>query len=449
MQNVLKSPFLLFSPFLLLSILIILLFRKGVLIGDEDKYLHFAQNLLHGFYSLPAPNIYIGVGPGYPIVIVPFLLLKLPLISIALVNAIFYYLSIVFLFKALQQIVSMRLSLFASLFLAFYYNSYENFILIAPETITLFLISLLSYLIVLSFDENNKKSKKYIFLAGLILGYIALTKIIFGYVILFMLCGNIVLWLFNRSYDNYRKGIFILLIGFASTIPYLLYTYNLTGKIFYWGTTAGNNMYWMSTPYNEEYGSWSEFLQLKTDTVLRCKSNFEFRQDEHQDIKTGHNTIPGVKDFIISNHRKDYKEFVKYSGVEQDDAFRRKAIENIKSHPIKYAQNLFSNFGRMIFNYPYSYTLQKPKNLLRLPLNGILILFLLISLIPAFINWKRVLFPLRFIIFIFYLYIGGSLTGSAETRMFTVIVPFLLLWISYFIEKTVIIKLRFNEKDTI
>jgi hypothetical protein len=41
---------------------------------------------------------------------------------------------------------------------------------------------------------------------------------------------------------------------------------------------------------------------------------------------------------------------------------------------------------------------------------------------------------------------GGSITGSAEIRMFSVIVPILLLWISIILNKTLRVSWRFEEK---
>jgi len=41
------------------------------------------------------------------------------------------------------------------------------------------------------------------------------------------------------------------------------------------------------------------------------------------------------------------------------------------------------------------------------------------------------------------LYLGGSVFGCAETRMFTVIVPIFLIWIAYIIERTIKISLKF------
>src|SRR4029078_10113831 len=111
-----KNPFLLFLPFLILYIALALIFHTTGKMQDEPRYLMFAQNLVHGFYSPPPPAIDIGDGPGYPILLVPFLLLGLPLICVTLVNAALYYISIILLFKALQQFVSFPMALIFSLF---------------------------------------------------------------------------------------------------------------------------------------------------------------------------------------------------------------------------------------------------------------------------------------------------------------------------------------------
>jgi hypothetical protein len=101
--NVTKNPYLLFAPFLILYIIIVLIFHKQGTIGDEGRYLMFAHNLIHGFYSPTGPNIDLGNGPGYPIILKPFVALHLPLIFMRLINAVFYYLSIVLLFKSLAK----------------------------------------------------------------------------------------------------------------------------------------------------------------------------------------------------------------------------------------------------------------------------------------------------------------------------------------------------------
>lgn len=445
-REIFKKPFLLFSPFLLLSVIFVIISYDPSFFGDESKYLNYAINILKGYYSPPFPNIYLATGPGYPLILVPFVAFKIPYIGIALLNAIFYYISIVLLYKTLKLIVTLRLALIVSLFWAFYYNSYDNLQYILSESVAPFLISALMYFLVKMNNTILIFKNKYIYLAGFTLGYLALTKIIFGYVLLFMFAGNCLVWLFNRSSINYRKGLIVLTVAFLTTLPYLVYTYHLTAKVFYWGSVGGNNMYWMSTPYEKEYGSWFPEPKQNTDSIVSLKTYSEFRQEEYNNVISNGQNIPGFEEYIWKNHRLDFVEINKYKGVEKDEMLKRIAINNIREHPVKYLENCLSNLGRILFNYPYTYKLQNPGTLLRIPPNVIILALLLFSLFSTILNWKKIIFPIRFTIFIFLLYMGGSITGSAEIRMFTVIVPILLLWISFILNRTLRISWRFEEK---
>jgi hypothetical protein len=61
-------------------------------------------------------------------------------------------------------------------------------------------------------------------------------------------------------------------------------------------------------------------------------------------------------------------------------------------------------------------------------------------------NWRKIIFPVRFLLFIVLLYLGGSVFGSAEMRMFTKIVPVLLIWIAFIIQNTVKIYWKFGKE---
>jgi len=424
-----KNPYLIFLPFLLLYIAIILFLPTDGKFGDETYYLKFAHNIINGFYSPSAPDVDLMYGPGYPIIIAPFIALNLPLIYITLLNAALYYFSIILLFKSLLLVVNFRIAVITSLFWALYYHSFEQLHLIYTETITSFLISLIIYCTIKAFSpDNTRNTNKLIIIAGFALGYVALTKVIFGYVLICMLIGSGIIYLKNRNSVNYRKGLFILLIAIATTLPYLIYTYHLTGRILYWGTSGGTNLYWMSSPYPRENGDWYNFDKLESNYI----NNYEY------------SSMPGRFDSIRVNHLKDREDLYKFKGVEQDDLYRKIAIQNIKSHPLKFLQNCISNVGRFFFNYPKSYVLQRPINLIRLPLNGTLILILSFCSIPTVISWYRIVYPIRFMIFIALLYMGGSILGSTEPRMFSVIVPILLIWIAYIYQKSVKIKWKFD-----
>ncbi|MGC1392166.1 MAG: hypothetical protein WA816_14115 [Bacteroidales bacterium] len=428
LKKITDNPFLLFSPFLIILIATVLVHKTDASFGDESRYLTYAGNLLHGFYSPPPPVIDLGNGPGYPILLMPFVALRLPLISITLMNALFYFFSIILLFKVLVKFVSFKIALIFSFFYACYINAYENISLILPETLAIFLICLILFFLIKAFDKVDfLKSIRYLILSGFLIGYLALTKPIFGYVFVFILIAVGVLWIIDRKAIDYKKGLVILCMALTTTAPYLVYTYHLTGKIFYWSSFGGDNLYWMSTPYDGEYGSWYTFNNFKVDSLLLKSKIFEGGQSYN------------------ANHINDLQEILKYKGVDLDDAYKKIAIKNIKSHPRKFIKNCISNCGRIVFNFPYSFKLQTPDTLIRLPFNGIIVVLGLFCIIPTLLNWRKIAFSIRFILLFALVYFGGSVLGSAETRMFTLIVPILLLWIAYILNKSVRINVKFSE----
>ena len=422
-----QNPFLLFLPFLVLYIIIVLVFptEKGTY-GDEARYLIYARYMIDGFLPLTDLDFdYLGNGPGYPILLMPFVALHIPIIWIAIMNAGFLYFSIILLFKTGLKFLSFRSTFIMSLFWAFYFNSYVYIGKILPEIFTLFLVCLLIFNLVYVF--SSAKSKKYIYFSGFIIGYIALTKPVFGYVLLCLFVGGIILWVLKREVKNYKTVIVILSIALATTTPYLIHTYNKTGKIFYWSSLGGQNLYWMTEKRDDyEYGSWiaDHGQPLDLEMKNRYLNNFEER--------------------VKINHQKNFEEINKYKGIARDDAYKRIAINNIKSHPLNYLQNCISNVGRMLFNFPYSYKLQTPDTLLRLPFTGVIVVLMLFCIIPTFKNWRKIDFSIRFMLLIALTYFGGSILGSAETRMFTVIVPLLLCWLAYICERAFKIKLKFD-----
>jgi 4-amino-4-deoxy-L-arabinose transferase-like glycosyltransferase len=386
----------------------------------------YAENLIQGFYSPPGPDIFLWNGPGLPILLIPFAAFQLPLVLFPLLNAVFHYLSIVFVYKSLELISSRRSALCFALIWAFYYNAYKEMPLIYTESMTICMLSVVAWCVIRIF--TGASSRKLIVLAGLLLGYIVLTKIIFGYVLLALIGLATIGWLLDRRSDRYRKALLILLIGFAVNLPYLFYTYQLTGKKFYWGNSGGMSLYWMSTPYPEEYGEWhNDHMSLDVDPA-RADSNVLYAERR-----------------LRANHQADYDEIFQYRGVARDDAFKRIAIRNIRNNPRKFIENCISNAGRMIFNYPYSYTYETNHTLLRVVINGIILTTLLLSLILSLLNWRKMAFPVIALLVFTGIYLGASVLVSAYARMYYVILPVLLIWAGYVFFHTVKISLRFTK----
>ena len=412
-----RNPFLIFLPFLILYILYVIKFHNDTLEADEARYLQFANNLLHGFYSPPAPDIDLWCGPGYPIFLMPFAALGLPMIAVTLVNSLLHYLSIVLLFKSLIKRVSFKLAFGICLFWGLCFSSYDYMALMHTETFTIVLVALFIYSVDTYFTT---KSRTHFYLAGVVLGFIVLTKILFAYVILVMLIGCGALLLLWRSDKNLKGSVLILLIAFATTVPYLLYTYNLTGRLFYWGNSGGMSLYWMSTPHENEFGDWNN----ETFTGVL----------DHE--------LSGSTALLKKTHQADLDIVTQYSGLEKDDAYKEMAIANIKSNPKKYVKNIIANLSRSLFGFPYSYSFQRPQ--IKIWYFAIFFTVALLCFIITVLNWNEIEFSARFLLALGTIYWGGSLLISMYNRMLLVVIPIFLFWMACVLYRSIRLEAKFK-----
>lgn len=441
-KKLLSNPYLLFLPFFLVYLAYVLLVQQSSLWGDEIRHYDEAIRFLSGHFVDPAGPVEIRNGPGYPLWIALFLLLKIPLIVLKMINAVLIYLSIVLLFKTLRYYVSFRLSLLVSVFWGCYYHNLDFMPYLYAESASVFLMVWFLYLVVKAIHHEGLWKNKYIYYAAIVFGYLVITKVIFGYVMVALLFGSLFFWLFNRKAETYKKAILIQSLALITVIPYLSLTYSHTGKFFYLVTSGGNNLYWMSTPYPNEYGSWFPATMMHLDLITN------HGDDPDRVVDTGirnTNYMPGTADSIRAHHEAAFRDIYQYTGVQRDEAFKRYYFENVKSHPKKYLMNVFTNAGRILFNYPFTYQMQKPGTLLRLPLNGTILLFSILCLLPTVLNWKRLPFAVRYMLLLSIIYFGGSLLGSSEIRMFNLIAPLLILWIATILEGFVRIRLKYDK----
>ncbi len=389
--------------------------------GDEARYLNFAQNLLNGFYSPAYPKIDLINGPGYPIILMPFVLLKLPLISITLLNALLHYLSIIFVFKSIQLITeSFKTSLLIGICWGAYFLAFQEMPCILTESLTLFLISIFSYLII-HIQHKRGVSNRFIVAAGLSFGLLILTKVIFAYVLVLLLVICTIYYFLNKRKPIILKTLFVLLISFSTITPYLLYTYSITGKVFYLSTEGGKVLYWMTSLSEDEFGDWNN-------------NNFD---------ANCYNKSFCNASFIAKNHQDDFDKINKTKTViEADSLFKAMAIANIKRSPVKYAKNWFSNIGRLLFGFPASYYFQAPTTLVRIYVNSILLLAMVYSLFVMVWNWRKLPFEITLLVAFSMIYLGLSSLVSAYPRQFNVMVPLILIWTTYAITKSVKINLK-------
>ena len=406
------NPFLKFLPLLVIYLILCILKQENNLIGDEGRYVIYADNLLKGFYASTAEQEYTFLwnGPGYPIFLTIFRYLDLPFIIPKLFNTLFIYCGIIFFYKTLKLFISLKKSVIISLLLGLYYPFLVEAIpKLLTEALSFFLICYLIYNATIYFNNGFSKYK---WRASIALGCLILTKIVFAYVIIAMLVIGIPFLFSKRQKQKVKKHFIILTIGFCFSIPYQAYTYSITNKLLFFGNSGGMSLYWMSTPFENEFGDWHSFETLQN------------------------------KPQLYKNHSKFLNSIKNLPPVEKDIALKTKAIENITNNKYKFFKNWQSNLGRLFFNYPYSIPASSNSVLFLFIPNSIIAVLLVVSFVLSIKNYRKLKSSIYFFAIFTVIYLGGISLLSCYPRFLYIMFPVILIWISYSMQEFLIIKIK-------
>jgi len=383
------------TPLFFLYLVIILLISDSPLANDELRYWMFAENLSRGYYS-PLPEISLWNGPGYPLVLLPFVFLKLPLIWVRLINALFLFGAVLYFYNTLKLYSARRPAFWVSCLFGLFPPFFGHLHLLLTETIVLFLVCGFIFHFCKSSRLDHDGTGQWL-AAGFYLGYLALTKIFFGYVLLVGGMVSLLIYGWKRT-PLFKRTVLIYGLAFVICLPYLFYTYRLTDKILYWGDSGGLSLYTMSSPYAEELGDW--FDQTKIEKKL-----------------------PWAK-----NHKKFFDELSRLPSIQQDDLLKKQAIQNIVDHPKKFMLNWAANVGRLLFNYPYSYTPQKLSTFAYLIPNMFLVVLMVFSLYPTYRARGAIPGEIYILLVFALIAFGGSSLVSAYARQLLPLIPIFGLW---------------------
>lgn len=413
-----KHIFLVLLPFLLLYIILIISGLKEGFRKDEWRYVYYAQQLLRGEYA-PSHVAFLWNGPGYPLLLAPFLGMGIPLVVLKIFNGFFLYFSLIYFYKSLKVFFPTRYSLWITLGFGSYWPAFEMLPYLMTEPFIIFLISLLLWFTTNLLQPANA-SKTTPIAVALLLALIALTKVIFGYVILAALLV-LVLWLFIRRNTSMIAVGKALLLSIIFCLPYLIYTYHISGKIFYWSNAGGMQLYWMSSPFKGEFGDWINF----TYPVSKYEEVNEVFRSRHGEI------IGALYDYPNLFETLSQEDLISKSNIYQDDGFKKYALSNIKNHPAKFLTNWLANISRMLLGVPYSY---KTLNLkfLKYAIPNIPLIIIILFGLSRFVAGKQSLPRSLVLLMVFsFIYLGGSSLLSAYPRQFYIIIPILAFWIAF------------------
>jgi hypothetical protein len=205
----------------------------------------------------------------------------------------------------------------------------------------------------------------------------------------------------------------------------------LTGKFLVVGTNGGEILYHRSSPYPGEWGDW-----FGSNDVYRENEFSSNKQRIYQDLT-----------LLTENHKVFYDSVMKLNALDQDAAFKAKAVENIKKHPKKFILNTVANIGRLFFHNPFSYRYQSLDMYGYMIPNMFIISALVFCLYPAIKCYKKIPMPIFLLCLLITLYLAAICLLGGRGRNFILALPVIILFVGYIGTHLLSIKIIANEDN--
>jgi 4-amino-4-deoxy-L-arabinose transferase-like glycosyltransferase len=395
-------------PLLIIHILIIVMYSQGHpgLVAGENRYYTDAVKIIeHGEQAAgkdPVP----WNGPGFPLFLVPFVLLNAPNIVMRLANAVLLLLGALYLLRSLEYYVAERWAYLAVYCMGLYPVMLKYLPRIITEPFCVFLSCGLVFHMI-HMKRFPDRRWLHLVLAGVYFGFLALAKVLFGYVIAVAIVVFLVVLIIQRKRSAWRP-LLVALVALAVCVPYLYRNYSRTGKPFYWAQAGGLSLYWMASPFEEEYGDWLSGTKSWLGNYWKAEKHHEFMES-----------------------------LKKLPAVERDEKLTREAIRNIKEHPGKFARNWVANITRLFLHHPFSYKDQALIDLRSLIPGSVLLVLCLLCMIPTVTSWRSIPSEVRQVFLLGLFYVAGNSLLSAYDRMLLPVFPMMAVWLVYMLARTV------------
>lgn len=396
-----------FLPLLLVYLVLVFSKPSYAPMSDSTRYVWFAENLARGYYS-PKHDLNLWNGPGYPLILAPFAFFKAPWFGAKLLNCVFMIGAVLYFYSMLRAYVPPRMALLIAYILGLWPPALRMVPSLMTEILSIFLVCGFAFHLC-RLHRGEKHWRTHLLLASIYMGYLALTRVLFGYVILTGFVVYLALYIWKRR-GVFRDYLMVYVFAMLVASPYLVYTYSSTGRIFYWSNSGGLSLYWMASPYKGDFGDWHLPGTLKTNPELD------------------------------KNHQEFFARIGSLSAVEQDEALKTEALQNIAASPGKFVSNWLANVGRLLFNYPYSYTPQRPSTYLYMLPGMVLSVLSILCIYPTYAARSQIPREIWALLLFGAVSFGGSSLLSAFNRFFLPILPVALLWLGFVLARLVKVK---------
>lgn len=323
---------------------LILARQDGAFQKDEITYWTYAHQLLEGRFA-PEGTQFLWCGPGYPLLLAPFAQAG-SILGAKLLNAGLLFAMVLLFYRTAKHYVAPRQAQWAAGAMGLYWPLFDELHRMMTEVFT-------ALLVVAAVHAASNLARRggvlWLLWAAVLLGYLALTKILFGYVLAAGAVLALIGWAWKRT-RGYGRAFAALALGLACTTPYLLYTHRLTGEVFYWGSSGGLQLYWMSSPHPDERGDWINY-------VLAARKD---PTPANPVIKNHAPVLAKAWNYAGTFEPEPYERFIRRLGTDADRQVRAIAWQQIQAHPWKFLRNGWDNLERMLWDAPYSYRAARP-----------------------------------------------------------------------------------------
>lgn len=369
-------------------------------IWDEGRYVEYAKNLAQGFYASD-DNPDFTNGPGYPFVLYPIAAADLSLVFARLLNAVFVAAACWLVWATVRHYAGHGWAVVAALFVALHPSLLRLGPFIMTEPLAVFCIATFAW----SFCKAIRSSGidwKAILVAAFALGWLMLTRVFFGPVIMATTIIAVLLWLLAKwMRRSISRALIILGLAFAMCIPYLAYTQAKTGRFLCWSTNSGELHYWLTSHNEGENGHW-----FSSEAVF---------------------TRPELK----VNHETFYRKLLTMRVLDRDEAFKQKAREQFRSAPLKVAYNWACNVSRLVLGFPRAFEAEELRTVVLVVFNGVLFLALAAGMIMAVTRPGAVPSELWLLALMAAVYLGGSTLAPSLPRYLLPVLPLLVPTVAY------------------
>jgi 4-amino-4-deoxy-L-arabinose transferase-like glycosyltransferase len=325
--------------------------------NDESGYLGLARNIVDGQYAkgpadalLDADETYpdLWFGPGLPLVLAGPVAAGLPLELVRATGPLFLFAAVLVFFALVRRYTRPAPALLAAWALGLYVPFYTLLPALHSEALAILLVVVALYATARICEEGGRG---WLLLGAAALAGLALTRVDYGWVLTVVLIAMLVWWLVSREATP-RRLVAMYALGLALCAPWLAYTTAETGRVLQWGNSGGLSVYWMSSPVKGDLGDWQKAEAVFTDPNL-------------------------------AQHRSFFATLEGRTLSEQNARLERRALENIRDHPLKYLENMAANVSRLFFDTPYSYSSQRLTAVYFAVPNALLLGVLLLAVVVA------------------------------------------------------------------